>query len=179
VKSEKLKSVEVRRTQSRRDAIWVARRFNAGYGMMLSSPERRSPEIFYSMAGYGLIRAACTKRGRGFAAPGFAVDDHPALKHRATHIPPRRGGVRRPVRDGMLVERKSIPPSGSCVPSGTRCETQSHSVPCGTVTNGGGGTYFYQHSVPDGTGRSPDIRRPQSRRDDTLLTGCFSFRTKN
>jgi hypothetical protein len=71
------------------DAIWVARCFNAGYGMNPSTPERRSPEIFFP---YNICR--------GFATPGFATDNHPALKRRATNIesvpdsPSRRDGVR-------------------------------------------------------------------------------------
>jgi hypothetical protein len=89
-------------TPPQKGGIWVARRFNAGYGMMPPSSERRSPEIFYSLTACGLIRATCTKRGRGFATPGFAVDNHPALKRRATDMSPFQGcgGSRRPQSRG-------------------------------------------------------------------------------
>jgi hypothetical protein len=57
------------------DAILVARRFNAGDEMNPSPPERRSPDKYYMK-----------KIFRGFAAQGFAADNHPALKRRATNI---------------------------------------------------------------------------------------------
>jgi hypothetical protein len=95
------------RPQSRRDEILVAWCFNAGYGMMLPSLERRSPGIFLCTSHESNRCRVSDKICRGFAARRLRRRYDPALKHRATYIPPLRG-LAAPGMDGGLINTKQM-----------------------------------------------------------------------